>query len=71
MQKQQSITLTFKKNDPLWDECPEMGPEGLIGTMENDEKLKQAIKESIRDRKNKLRVPSDLLTNYDNPRTQE
>ncbi len=38
-------TKTIQK-DPLWDEEPEMGAEGLIATIEDPAKLIEALKKN-------------------------
>jgi hypothetical protein len=48
--------IQFDKTDPLWDKIPEMGVEGLIATLD-DEELEQKLIEVIEDRRRLLRSP--------------
>jgi hypothetical protein len=49
--------IQFDKTDPLWDKVPEIGVEGLIATLNDEEELKQKLIEVMEDRKRLLRSP--------------
>ena len=46
IKKRQSQRIISK--DPLWDDVPEMGPEGLIATIDDRTLLLEAIKSNIK-----------------------
>ena len=52
MKAAKTTTVT---RDPLWDQTPEMGPEGLIATTENPEELLEALKKNILETKRKIK----------------
>ncbi|HEX7033045.1 MAG TPA: hypothetical protein VF172_08600 [Nitrososphaera sp.] len=53
-QRRKNVVLQSLKNwysqDPLWHQTPEMGVEGLIGTIESKKELRKAIKNEIKKR---------------------
>jgi hypothetical protein len=56
-QKQQTTTILqqnrqFNVNDPLWNETLELGPEGLIATVEDEGELLLKLKDVVKKRSN-------------------
>ena len=41
-------SATYEDDDPLWNETPELGPEGLIGTIDDKEELIAKLKEAVK-----------------------
>ena len=54
-QLQSSLTQFNKHHDPLWDQTPEMGAEGLIATVDSKRELQKALKKGIMERKKRQR----------------